>query len=95
MEWISNARYNEEANKGRIYNLKGIEGITIHKYHGCGDVYFLTCKKLGIECVELNTEEFEIAVNNSKKIIKAKVKEMMDKYNKFYESKEENEIVKY
>ena len=58
MEWVSNARYNQELNAGTIFDAKKTgRRVTIHKLHGFGDDWYLTCRDLGIERENLRTEE--------------------------------------
>lgn len=53
-----------------IYNLKANTlGICIHKYVGCGDNLYLSCRKLNIQDRDLCTEDMNKAVKNAQGII--------------------------
>lgn len=77
LEWKSNARYSENVEDGSIFELKNNDlGISIHKYVGCGDRWFLSCKALGIKAHELFTNDFEKAVETAVDYICIKVSEL-------------------
>lgn len=97
MFWKSNAGYNEDAKKsGTIFELKNNKlGIRVHKYVGCGDELFLSCKCLGINMRDLGTEDFDKAVEVAKGIIYKKVNEILEEGRNFYSGKSENEFTIY
>ena len=93
----SNARYNEDVKKsGTIFELKDNKlGIRIHKYVGCGDELFLSCRCLGINMRDLRTEDFDKAVEVAKDIIYKEVRKLSEEADKFYLGKSENEFTIY
>ena len=97
MFWKSNARYNEDAKKsGSVFELKDNKlGIRIHKYVGCGDELFLSCRCLGINMRDLRTEDFDKAVEVAKGIIYKEVRKLSEEADKFYLGKSENEFTIY
>ena len=97
MLWKSNAGYNENAKKsGSVFELKDNKlGIRIHKYVGCGDELFLSCRCLGINMRNLGTEDFDKAVEVAKGIIYKKVNEILEEGRNFYLGKSENEFTIY
>lgn len=97
MLWKSNAGYNEDAKKsGTIFELKDNKlGIRIHKYVGCGDELFLSCRCLGINMRDLGTEDFDKAVEVAKGIIYKEVLKLSEEADKFYLGKSENEFTIY
>ena len=97
MLWKSNAGYNEDVKKsGTIFELKDNKlGIRIHKYVGCGDELFLSCRCLGIDMRDLGTEDFDKAVEVAKGIIYKKVNEILEEGRNFYLGKSENEFTIY
>lgn len=85
MEFKSNAKYDEEPKTGSIFTLKyNSLGIVIHKYVGCGDALFLNCSALDIFNHNLETEDFNEAVNKAKEIIMCKVKKIREDVYRFY-----------
>ena len=97
MFWKSNARYNEDAKKsGTVFELKDNKlGIRVHKYVGCGDKLFLSCRYLGIDMADLGTEDFDKAVEVAKDIIYKEVRKLSEEADKFYLGKSENEFTIY
>ena len=97
MLWKSNAGYNEDAKKsGSVFELKDNKlGIRIHKYIGCGDELFLSCRCLGINTRDLGTEDFDKAVEVAKDIIYKEVRKLSEEADKFYLGKSENEFTIY
>ena len=97
MFWKSNARYNEDAKKsGSVFELKDNKlGIRIHKYVGCGDELFLSCRCLGINMRDLGTEDFDKAVEVAKGIIYKEINEILQEGRNFYFGKSENEFTIY
>lgn len=70
--------------KGTIFELKDNKlRIIIHKIHGCNDALFLSCYKLGIEDKDLQTEDFNIAVNKSKELIRQRIEYLLSESKRF------------
>ena len=97
MLWKSNTRYNEDAKKfGTVFELKDNKlGIRVHKYIGCGNKLFLSCRCLGIDMADLRTEDFDKAVEVAKDIIYKEVRKLSEEADKFYLGKSENEFTIY
>ena len=96
MEWISNARFKQNVDEGTIFKLKGFKrGISIHKIYGLGDALYLSCHELGITKFGLNTEDFNLAVENAKVIIRTKMEMLNDDFVGFLSDESENVIVRY
>lgn len=54
MKLISNAKMGQPVESGSVFQTKiGTIQISIHRYKGC-EGWFLTCRDLGIETMELN-----------------------------------------
>lgn len=95
LEWKSNARYNEELEKGSIFNLKDNKlGISIHQFVGCGKQWFFSYTALRISQHCLETEDFKEAVLKAKNIIGIKMQELNYFAQSFAEG-EENILVRY
>lgn len=95
LEWKSNARYNKEVKNGTIFELKDNKlGISIHKYVGCGNEYYFSCKALEICSKKLGTEDFEEAVSKAKNIIGIKMQEL-NYFAQAFTDGEENILVRY
>lgn len=43
MEWKSNARYDQPLESGSIYALKPKGHISVHRIHGLGNDFYLSC----------------------------------------------------
>lgn len=96
LEWKSNARYSENVEDGSIFELKNNDlGISIHKYVGCGDRWFLSCKALGIEAHELFTNDFEDAVSKAKDYISNEFSKLERLVDLFTIEGDENIFVRY
>ena len=97
MLWKSNARYNEPVKQsGTVFELKNNKlGIRIHKYVGCGNELFLSCRCLGIDMRDLKTEDFDKAVEVAKGIVSQEVNKLMEETNKFCLDKSENKFIVY
>ena len=96
MEWKSNARMNQEPETGTIFTLKNNPlGVCIHKFAGCGDRLYLSCDKLGIDTQFLGTEDFNEAVEKAKLIIEVYSRRIFLDAQAFFESTEENIMVRY
>lgn len=72
MKWVSNASINKDPKDGSIFVL-GDTGIKIHKYAGCGNLWFMTYKPLDISAVCLDTEDFNKAKNDAYELLKEKL----------------------
>ena len=95
MEWISNAKYNQELTDGTIFQLKGKADVCIHTIHGLGKNFFLSSRLLGLESFGLNTEDFDIAVEKAKVIVREKLKLLNERYSDFLVDESENVLVRY
>ena len=96
MEWRSNSHYKKDVKDGTIFTLKNIGvGIVIHKIHGLGDEFYLSCSILGIDDFGLNTEDFDLAVENAKVIIQTKLTSINNHFDKFLSDTSETTIVRY
>lgn len=78
MKWQSNAKYGvKDLSSGSIFTLQGYDcRVTIHKLHGCGDGFYLSCNELGFNQYELLTEDFPQAVMRAKALMREKVKQL-------------------
>ena len=79
--WKGNQKYNEDISKATIRTIEQPLHMSIHKYIGCGDELFFDCKELGINCVDLKTEDFDEAEENAMKVLDKKCKQLMEKVN--------------
>ena len=95
MQWKSNAKYSQSVEEGTIFTLKSDARIVIHKYHGYGESWYLSCYPLGIEREPLNTEDFNTAVENAKAMISRKLKTLNYTYTVFASDVSKTEIVRY
>lgn len=94
-EWKSNARFNQPAENGTIFDFKGQARISIHKMVGCGNVFYLTCRDLEISSISLNTDDFEMAVENAKTVIRVRLEMIQERFDKFLSDKSDARIVRY
>lgn len=94
-EWQSNAKYGQDLKDGTIFRIKGESDICIHRIHGLGNNFYLTCGRLNIQSFGLNTDSLDVAVENTKKVIEAKMKMLNALYSNFIEDGSENIIVRY
>lgn len=95
MEWKSNCKFGRKPEEGSIFTLKNPLGICIHKYAGCGDNLYLSCDRLGIDTQNLHTEDFNEAVEKAKQIIEVYSRRIFLDAQAFFESTEENIMVRY
>lgn len=95
VEWISNAKLKQELTEGTIFKLKGRMDICIHNIHGLGNGYFLSCRLLGLESFDLRTEDFNVAVENTKAVVQKKLEVLNKLYMEFIEDKTRNVFVRY
>lgn len=90
MEFKSNARHGVLAENGSVFELKDSNlNISIHKYYGCGNLLFLSCKTLNISTRALNTEDFSDAVEIAKKVLEEEIKAITHAFELI---KDDNEI---
>lgn len=79
LEWKGNQKSNEDENKATIRFVEQPLYMSIHKYFGCGDKLFFDCRELGIDCVDLKTEDFDEAEMNAIKILSDRCKQLAAK----------------
>ena len=78
MKLISNAKYGVPVENGTIYTGKvNNMTVSIHKIIGLEE-WFLNCDKLGIMDKELKSQDLFACVMESRKIMKAKLKELTE-----------------
>lgn len=96
MEWISNAKYGQELNTGTIFYAKKIgRSVTIHKLHGFGNGWYLTCRDLDIERENLRTEDFDQAIQKAKDIVRLKLFSFNQLFKDFLEDDAETTFTRY
>lgn len=95
MEWKSNARYNQPLESGSIYSLKPKGHISVHRIHGLGNDFYLSCPPLRIAGHHLGTDDFPTAVNKAREIIKETLDEINAEYGAFASDDTTIEIVRY
>jgi hypothetical protein len=83
MLWKSNAKIAQKPEDGSVFKYQGKPDITIHKYMGCGNALFLTCAELGIDKVDLRTEDFDTASYRAQMIIAERLNIIRSKYEDF------------
>lgn len=79
--WKGNQKYNEDISKATIRTIEQPLHMSIHKYIGCGDELFFDCKELGINCVDLKTEDFDEAERKAMEVLDKRCKELMESVN--------------
>ena len=79
--WKGNQKYNEDISKATIRTIEQPLHMSIHKYIGCGDELFFDCKELGINCVDLNTENFDEAEEKAMEVLDKRCKELIERVN--------------
>ena len=86
MKLISNAKFGEPVKSGTIFRTQdhGI-GICIHKICGCGDTWYLNCNELGIDNLQLKSENLFRCVDEAKEILKKQLELLNERFNNFYE----------
>ena len=83
MEFKSNAKFNQDLKDGGIFHLKDNDlDISIHHVIGCGDTWYLSCKKLNITGWVLDTGDFNEAVKKSKSIIEKVIIQLLAEFAK-------------
>lgn len=95
MEWISNAKFMQELTEGTVFKFKGNIDICIHTIHGLGDKFYMTSRKLNIESFGLNTDDFILAVENAKVIVREKLKLLNEQCADFLSDESPNVFVRY
>ena len=96
MEWVSNARYNQDVMSGSVFEAKKIgRRVAIHRIHGYGDNWYLTCRDLGIEKQPLETEHFQLANSKAKEIIRSKLFALNQIFKDFWEDTTETTFTRY
>ena len=95
MEWISNAKLKQELTEGTVFKLRGITDICIHKIHGLGNKLFLSCRLVGFESFDLRTEDFTVAVENTKAVVQKKLEVLNKIYAEFINDESDNVFVRY
>ena len=95
MEWKTNARWGQEVTEGTIYTFKENEAIKIHKMCGLGNKWYLSCHCLNISQFGLNTDDFDLAVENAKVIVTEKLKLITEKIDRFRLDDSPNVFVRY
>lgn len=95
MEWISNAKFNHKVTEGTVFRLKGNMDVCIHNIHGLGNNFYLTCRILGIESFGLNTDDFILAVENAKVIVREKLKLLNERCADFLSDESQDIFVRY
>ena len=86
MKLISNAKFGEQVESGTVFRTidQGID-ICIHKIYGCGNVLYLNCNELGIENLQLKSENLFWCVDEAKEILKKQLELLNERFNNFYE----------
>lgn len=95
MEWISNSKFGVPAENGTVFTNKKNERLRIHKIHGYGDGWYLSCETLGFYQRNLNTEDFDEAVEKTKNIVFERIIELQNLYLPIVNDDSENKIVRY
>lgn len=86
MKLISNAKFGEPVESGTIFRIQdhGID-ICIHKICSCGDTWYLICNELGIDNLQLKSENLFRCVDEAKEILKKQLELLNERFNNFYE----------
>lgn len=84
MKLISNAKFGEPVESGTVFRTidNGID-ICIHKICGCGDAWYLNCNELGIDNLQLKSENLFRCVDEAKEILKQKLELLNERFNNF------------
>lgn len=86
MKLISNAKFGEPVESGTIFRTQGHGiDICIHKICGCGDTWYLNCNELGIDNLQLKSENLFRCVDEAKEILRQKLELLNGRFNNFYE----------
>ncbi len=95
MEWISNAKFGVPVENGTVFKNKKNHDLSIHKIHGCGDAWYLSCVMLGLDRRNLNAKDFDEAVDKAKLIVFERIIELQNLYLPISNDVSENKIVRY
>lgn len=84
LEWKDTTSYGSQLAKikrPQVYELL-IDDIaaTMHKYIGCGDTWFLSCKELDFDLSDLDTSDIELAQKEALKRIYLRLDRLIEKY---------------
>jgi hypothetical protein len=86
MKLISNAKFGEPVESGTIFRTQGHGiDICIHKICGCGDTWYLNCNELGIDNLQLKSENLFRGMDEAKEILKQQLELLNERFNNFYE----------
>lgn len=85
MKLISNVKFGEPVESGTIFRTKdyGID-ICIHKICGCGDAWYLNCRELRIDNLQLKSENLFRCVDEAKEILKKQLELLNARFDNFY-----------
>lgn len=70
LKWQGNQKYNEDISKATIRRIEKPIRMSIHKYVGCSNLLYFTCSELGINNVDLHTENFDEAEVKAMEVLK-------------------------
>lgn len=86
MKLISNAKFGGPVESGTVFRTQGHGiDICIHKICGCGDTWYLNCNELGIDNLQLKSENLFRCVDEAKEILKKQLELLNERFNNFYE----------
>lgn len=86
MKLISIAKFGEPVESGTVFRTQGHGiDICIHKICGCGDTWYLNCNELGIDNLQLKSENLFRCVDETKEILKKQLELLNERFNNFYE----------
>lgn len=92
MLWKSNAKIAQIPEDGSVFKFQGKPDVAIHKYIGCGDALYLTCNEIGLDAVNLNTNDFDTAAFRAQMIIAERLNIIRSKYEEFITGDLHNEF---
>lgn len=95
MIWKANARYNEPIEKSTIFTSKQSPYVVIHKIHGLGNGFYLTCILFRITDHDLKTENFEEAVKKTQAVIDNALREYEMQFRSFVTDETETTFTRY
>jgi hypothetical protein len=73
VEWISLNR-DDSTWEARVHVIR----LTVHKYAGCGDLWFMTCHKFGVDIKDLKTDDLEMAKSTALVVFERCLKEEIE-----------------
>jgi hypothetical protein len=99
MLWKSNAAYNADLESGSIFDYKRVENdcsrlVVIHRIQGL-DGWYLNCSALGIRDMELKSEDFSEAVEESKGVVLNVFAKLQKRISAYCNDTSEVEYVRY